>query len=92
MPNVSFVAAADINGDGRSDLVATAENAGDPSADGVVSVFLSQGATFANPETFATGAQPVSIAIGDFNGDGHPDLVVANEGSNTVSVLLAQCK
>ena len=28
------------------------------------------------------------MAVGDLNGDGKPDLVVANRGSNTVSVLL----
>jgi hypothetical protein len=32
--------------------------------------------------------QPVSVAVADFNGDGFPDLAVANCLSNTVSVLL----
>ncbi|MEO5560415.1 MAG: VCBS repeat-containing protein [Dokdonella sp.] len=31
---------------------------------------------------------PSSIAQGDFNGDGRPDLVVTNAGSDTLSVLL----
>ena len=39
-------------------------------------------------QTFATGADPASVAVGDLNGDGRPDLIVANDGSNTVSVLL----
>src|SRR5262249_36260327 len=34
------------------------------------------------------GANPFGIATGDFNGDGLPDLVVANTFSNTVGVLL----
>ena len=34
------------------------------------------------------GQQTTSIASGDFNGDGIPDLVVANLGANTVSVFL----
>src|SRR2546422_7828406 len=37
---------------------------------------------------FATGSGPVSVAIGDLNGDGKPDLAVANINSATVSVLL----
>ena len=36
----------------------------------------------------ATGSAPDSIAVGDFNGDGIPDLAVANYGSNTVTILL----
>jgi hypothetical protein len=37
---------------------------------------------------YAVGNHPVAIAAGDFRGDGRVDLVVANSGSKTVSVLL----
>lgn len=44
--------------------------------------------SFATQQTFATGVSPRSVAIGDVNGDGRPDLAVANTDSSTVSVLL----
>ncbi len=43
--------------------------------------------TFQLAQTFETGGSPNFVALGDFDGDGRPDLVVAN-GSNDVSVLL----
>ena len=43
---------------------------------------------FSNVSTFGTGASPDGIAIGDLNGDQHLDIVTANEGANTVSVML----
>ena len=37
---------------------------------------------------YATGSGPSSVAIGDLNGDGKPDLATANADANSVSVLL----
>ncbi len=82
------VAVADFNGDGRPDLAVV------NSADNTASVLLNKapaGATapsFAAQVTFAVGANPLSVAAGDFNGDGRPDLVTANFNVATVSVLL----
>ena len=46
------------------------------------------GLDFLNSSNPTTGVEPVSVAVGDFNGDGFPDLAVANYGSNTVTILL----
>ena len=32
----------------------------------------------------------MSVAVGDFNGDGIPDLAISNESSSTVSILLGK--
>ncbi|HEY7312010.1 MAG TPA: VCBS repeat-containing protein, partial [Gemmataceae bacterium] len=44
--------------------------------------------SFFGPPTFAVVNSPVAQAVGDFNGDGRSDLVLVNQGANTVSVLL----
>ena len=57
-----------------------------------VSVLLGKGdGTFQTPTYYAVGngRGPESVTVGDFNGDGKSDLAVANEGSDTVSILLA---
>src|SRR5215218_5532259 len=45
-------------------------------------------ASFGPAANVATGDGPASVAVGDFNGDGNPDLAVANQLAGTVSVLL----
>src|SRR5262249_21247752 len=45
-------------------------------------------ASFAGAAPFGAGANPSSVALGDFNGDGKIDLAVANSASGNVSILL----
>jgi FG-GAP-like repeat/Bacterial Ig-like domain len=48
------------------------------------------GVTFAPHADYETGSRPEFVAADDLNGDGLPDVAVANAGDNTVSVLLNQ--
>lgn len=81
------VAAADLNGDQLPDMIA---------ADGNVSVLLrtSPSAGFASAVnyTLQSGSSAAAVAIGDMNGDGHPDVVtsgfVASGTQGSVDVSL----
>ena len=39
-------------------------------------------------DDYNTDNGPVALAIADFNGAGHPDIIVANQESNTISLFL----
>ena len=82
------MAVGDLNGDGKPDLVVA--NYGSDTVSVLLNTTTPGAATpsFAAKQDFTTGTDPVSVAVGDLNGDGKPDLAVANYGSNTVSVLL----
>ena len=80
------LAVGDLNGDGKLDLVVANSDSN------TVSVLLGNGdGTFQTHVEYSVGkgaTAPSSVALGDFNGDGKLDLVVANASSNNVSVLL----
>lgn len=79
------VTGGDFYGNGKIDLAIT------NSEDNTVSIVPGNGdGTFntAQTLTFSTGNEPLGLAVGDFNNDGRPDVVVANAVDNSVSVLL----
>ena len=79
------VAVADLNGDGVLDLAVA-------NSDGTlnqVAVHLGNyDGSFQDPAFLTAGEEPRSVAIDDFNGDGAPDLVTANDEGRDVSVFL----
>ena len=83
------IVVGDFNGDGVPDLAVANGRTPFTGGPGNIEVLLGNGdGTFQEPLTVATGGRPVSLAPGDFNGDGKPDLAVADFDSNTVLVLL----
>jgi uncharacterized repeat protein (TIGR01451 family) len=85
---MSAMTVADLDGDGRLDVVV---------ADGSVNTvtvlqnFSKPGNiasnTFSGRLDFPVGIQPMDVAVRDLDGDGKPEIVVANFTSSTVSVL-----
>jgi hypothetical protein len=103
--NTAGLAVADLNGDGIPDLVLASEcQAPIPNGDcnyvsGAVRVFLGRAdGTFEEKSGYDSGGDAaISVAIGDVNGDGIPDIVVISlcesgsnceSGDGTVGVLL----
>ncbi len=78
--------AVDVNNDGKLDVVAA-------SSAGTISVLLGNGQSESPLDTAVTialpGAAPVAVASADFNGDGFPDLAVA-DNNGSIRILLGK--
>jgi FG-GAP-like repeat/PASTA domain len=84
------VAIGDLNGDGKPELVTAHPFVTYYSGTGAVSVLVNRGdGRFRSRLDYATAdIAPESVAIGDLNGDGRPDLASAHLEARSVSVLL----
>jgi FG-GAP-like repeat/PASTA domain len=84
-PETADLAAADVNADGRPDLVAAS---GD--GYGSVTVLLNDGAgRFTRDGIYYTDARAPAVAVADVSGDSRPDILTANLGRRDLGVLLA---
>lgn len=86
------IAATDLNGDGRQDLIVTASTIGNNTrGPGTFHVLLGNGnGTFQPSIEHATGVRgALAVAVGDFNHDGNPDVATGNR--STVNLNDVQC-
>jgi FG-GAP-like repeat/IPT/TIG domain len=82
------VSIGDLDKDGKADLAVTNYNANTVSVyRNTSSVGSITTSSFAGKVDFVTGIKPTSVKIGDLNGDGKPEMVMANNGSGTISVF-----
>ena len=92
VPNSSLIAVADLNGDGKPDIVVE-DSQCCGSANGVLGVLLGNGdGTFQPVVVYGSGNGgwgtsflTNNVAVADVNGDGKPDLVVANMCADNTS-------
>jgi hypothetical protein len=93
----SDIKVADVNGDGKLDVLTTMYDVGAGRAGSLAGVLLGTGtgnfgtvARYSTGESSPTGTRstPYSLAVADVNGDGKLDLLTANQGTNTVGQLL----
>ena len=83
---------ADFNGDNKIDIATSNARQVDSSFRSGVSVLFGNGTgNFGPASHFAADRSPDRIITGDFNRDGRPDLVTANQPSNNLSLFLNAC-
>src|SRR6202044_3189074 len=83
------IAAADFNGDGKLDIVEACASLGDQPCNLLMIQSGNGDGTFTQVcETALPFEGSQSMAVGDFNGDGQPDVAVTNSGTNGVNVFL----
>ncbi len=78
---VQAIAVADLNHDGKADLIVVHQATGD------ISVFLSSGSGSFNTPTLSSDHSPIAVTTGDFDNDGNVDMAVVNDDDTVTTYL-----
>jgi FG-GAP-like repeat len=84
LQGIVCVTAADVNGDGKPDLILVASTT---TSTGVMVLTNNGSGSFARSGFYPVGTNPYAVVAADVNGDGALDLISANQGDNTLTVL-----
>jgi len=87
--HVTFVQQASLRGNNIQDLLMVHGG----TTNNLTVLFGKGDGTFAAPTSYPVGARPVALTVGDFNGDGAPDVALRNfgfDGSTALTLLWNQ--
>ena len=85
--NLESLAAADLNGDGKLDLI-TSDYQLDFAGGGAFVLLGNGDGTFQSPKQYGPGRTSIGLAVADFNADGKLDVAISNQDANSFSILL----
>jgi hypothetical protein len=79
---IQAIAVADLNHDGKADLIVVHQATGD------ISVFLNSGSgAFNSPIVLSSDLSPIAVTTGDFDNDGNVDMAVVNDDDTVTTYL-----
>jgi hypothetical protein len=91
-PVSSKVVLADFDGDGKADLAVAGAFQDEGGSQGVTIIAGKGHGAFATPTAYVAAPNLASITVGDFNGDGIPDIAATGVDGGPLAILLGQGK